>query len=1165
MSELVWIAVPNGFLADGSSARLRVLISPRLTTTNLAEAGLANWPPPEISGARLEVEFRTDGNTPPMPPLIISPPHIVAEDGVWDRFFGGGIAVKPTGLREKRQVKDLQIVPTADLADRVSHAFVQAASMPVHADLDVNPELEIAVTSNLQKDWLQDPEPVLKRPSTAVGVPEPADFHRVLALLREHPAVLKSLGLIFEIDIPAAAIPRDGSAPSLRVTCADAPNFLPQIASPWTLYGPDFRPASSSTISSGMVMLTDDRVANGDKGWRIVTFDVDNGVERLRQAARKLDNGAGEAGLPTPRVTMPTLRSAGMMLVKKGRADDFANRRRAAAENAARASLEDVVLGADDLVIGYRIDVRDTASKGWQSLHQRRASYRVGGSSDESAVAGGAIVEEGHLKHNAAVDDGGDMLRADEVVARWDGWGLSVPRPAFDASEGARTSGRRIDNVPFQFSWDFAPVAGSLPRLRFSHSYSFRARVADVAGGGLSLDDPAAERCFTDRVPYLRYEPIASPEVTVPGEAPENGRLGPSETAHVVVIRSDRGMTVAAFAAANPGYGTHSRRNLGPPRASLALAEQHGALDDLDSEDVWERVHSAIAAAGRGAESTLPDVAAQGVRVFVRRDTGGFAAPSSDRPWTGQWPNTVSKRVELQERAAGQPATIGWQNGEGPQHLVVALPPAAQVTLDLSSFPVGEMMAHFALQPIPGASVDAFAAGRHPLVTPATAVTFTHAVRKPLRDPVGKLTAHRNPGETFTTLVADTPRLGVDPDSTAQVDIEATWTEFSDDQRVLQAAIPVQSVLLSRQDADFGVPIRHAFGDTKHRVIAYEATAVSRFRGYFDASEAPERFVARGSIGQSRVSIPSSVRPPAPILLSTRPSFLWEESGDTASGTIVRRRLGGRIRIELQRPWFQTGEGEKLAVIVWPNSESPPPLAFGFLSRVGADPIWRTDLPLAWLGPADFAGLSGEGGSVRLDEISDTVVALPFEPWFHDNRWYADVILKNIANLSYCPFVQLAVCRYQPESVVDDRSDRRLSPVVLTDMVQLYPDREVTVTRSSGRITVGVDGLGPIAPRRNRVDVILETSATQSAALTAHATSPMDAPAWQPVLNGIQHIELGGGTISLPLPMDQEFLRLRIREVELIGGPGASFPAQTGTADELTERVVFTDIVPLTP
>jgi hypothetical protein len=1163
MSELVWIAVPNGIGVDGTSARLRVLISPRLTTATLAEAGLQNWPPSELSGARLEVEFKVEGNAAPLPPVLITPPHILADDGVWNHFFGKGIVVRPVETRGRRSVKAVQVEPTSDLADKVSEAFVRAASTPVQDDLDVNEELERVVVSNLQTEWAQDLRPVSRRPPVIDRVAEPPDFHRVMAMLREHPVVLKSLGLIFEVDIPVAAIPFAGDARSMRVICKDAPDFIPQITSPWTSYGPDFRPASSPGISSGMVTLTDDRTPNSDNGWKIVTFDVENGAERLRQAARKLAGGTDEAAQPAPRVTMPTLRSAGMMLVKKGRADDFASRRRAAVENASRGSLGDVVLGADDLVIGYRLDVRDTASKNWQSLHQRRASYRVGDASDEIVIAGRDVVEEGHLKHNAAVDDGGDMLRADEVIGRWDGWGLSVARPAFDAPDNARPKQRSVDNVPFRFSWDFAPLEGSLPRLRFSHSYSFRARVADISGGGLAFDDPSAERCFTDRVPYLRYEPIASPEITVPGVRRANARVGPSETAHEVVIRSDGDMNVKAFAAANPGYGIHNTRDLGPPRSSLTLAEQHGILDDLQSDDAWERVQAAIDGAGNGGGTTLPDAAAQGVRVFVRRDATGFSAPSTDRPWTGQWPDLVSKRVELQERASGLPATISWQNGAGPQDLIVALPPAAQVTLDLSSFPIGEMMAHFALQPIPGASVDAFAAGRHPLVTPATTVTFTHAVRMPLKHPVGKLAAERNHGDTFATLVADTPRLGTDPDSTAQIDIEANWTEFSDDQTFPQAKIPVQSILLERGDTDFSVPIRHEFSDTKHRTIVYEATALSRFRSYFDAAEPPERFVAKGSVGENSVTVLNSARPPAPIVLSARPSFLWEESVDHNIGTIVKRRLGGRIRIELQRPWFQTGEGEKLAVIVWPSAERPPEAAWSFLSRVGADPIWQTALPTAWPRPVDFSGLSGEGRTVKLKEIFSEVLALPFEPWFQDNRWYADIVLKDIAASSYCPFVRLAVSRYQPESLSDDVIDLRLSPVVMTEMIQLYPDREIVVTRSPENITVAINGLGPIAPRLNRVDVFLESSTAESVALSAHATSPTDTPAWRPVSNGVQHVDLGSGSVSFSLPTDLDFLRLRIREVELIGPDDVSVSVRAGTADELSERVIFTDIVPL--
>ena len=55
-----------------------------------------------------------------------------------------------------------------------------------------------------------------------------------------------------------------------------------------------------------------------------------------------------------------------------------------------------------------------------------------------------------------------------------------------------------------------------------------------------------------------------------------------------------------------------------------------------------------------------------------------------------------------------------------------------------------------------------------------------------------------------------------------------------------------------------------------------------------------------------------------------------------------------------------------------------------------------------------------------------------------------------------------------------------------------------------------------------------------------------------------------GEKMSIPRPTSAPgTLRLRIREVELLAPIGQPPSQQTGTPGELTERVVFTDLVPL--
>ena len=88
------------------------------------------------------------------------------------------------------------------------------------------------------------------------------------------------------------------------------------------------------------------------------------------------------------------------------------------------------------------------------------------------------------------------------------------------------------------------------------------------------------------------------------------------------------------------------------------------------------------------------------------------------------------------------------------------------------------------------------------------------------------------------------------------------------------------------------------------------------------------------------VHVPSSARPPAPTVLSAVPAFVWETTRNGAMTTRVRR--GGRIRVELASPWYQTGKDEALAVVVAADFASPRATAWSRLSTISRDPIVDT-------------------------------------------------------------------------------------------------------------------------------------------------------------------------------------------------------------------------------
>jgi hypothetical protein len=1176
MSELLWIAVPDGFEGTGSArvALLRLLILPRLDGGSLADNGMQSWPPESVTGSNLLVEFSETASTVASGPSItVPPPHIRAQPDLWQGFFASTTIVKPIGPRRRTQ-PPIEVRPTSAQAAAVKETVESVAVAPITPGASAQPAFDRAVRETLRDRWSAEAAPIPPTDTNPLPPFEPPDFHRTITMLREHPAVLRALGLIAEIRLNPSVVPA-GAAQQLfvRVGRELTDGTLPQIVSPWTKLGDQFRPLSTDNISTGMVTLTDDRTGSSrNRRWDVATVDVDGATRRLHEAARAIadtasaEESADGGGTTARDATMPALRSAGLMLIRGNRLDEFAARRRIADANAARGSMAMAVFSADDLALGYRIDVKDLEGDHWRSLHQREATYVLRNGRDQIVIGARDSDEEGHLKAHAAVNDGSGTLRTDEVVARWNGWSLAVRRPAFDRP-GDEGRFSRHSGMPFDFGWEFTAKAGSLPRLRFGHSYHLRARVADLCGGGLQLSDPTAERCFTPAKAFRRYEPISSPEVSLPDGSTD---LGPSESAELIVIRSEFSGDTQTFAVQNPDYAVVSQRTVKPPRASLALAEQHGALDPLSAEDSWEIVKKALAGGRREGmtnpgEVVLPDFAAAGVFAFLRRAPDTPVTTLAERPWTGDWPIFKDKHIVLRERRSASDPVAQWQqNAQGEHELLVTLDKAEQLTIDLSSLPKGAFVDHFEIASVPGVSSDAVNQGRHLLVTPARVVACVHAVRRPLNEPAGTLTATRQPGQTFAVLSPEPELLNVDPKSTAQVDIQGAWNEIMDNLPPKPVVRPVQSIRVRRGDQGLADVLRHEFADTRHRRITYTVTAVSRFKTFFKAGEPDELFLTHTTL-PSPVRIPSAARPQPPVVLAIRPAFLWEDKVASSPQTKQRVRKGGRLRVELERPWFQTGEGEKLAVIV-SSGGVPPRNLHSFFTQIGRDPIWDTPDIGRWPTAAKVEGFSGDVDSPMLAEANQSVVVVPFDPWFDDDRWYADIALPTVANSTYCPFVELALARYQPDSLHDDVIDLRLSTVVRGEMVQILPDRTLTVQRSNDTLTVTLEGLGPSGPRRNRVDVILEQFqapagvSADAVDLTALSEPSAALPAWISLRESIVSAELGRAMV-VPIPSELGPLRLRVREVELVTATATPPAPQTATGAELTEKVVFTDTV----
>ena len=134
---------------------------------------------------------------------------------------------------------------------------------------------------------------------------------------------------------------------------------------------------------------------------------------------------------------------------------------------------------------------------------------------------------------------------------------------------------------------------------------------------------------------------------------------------------------------------------------------------------------------------------------------------------------------------------------------------------------------------------------------------------------------------------------------------------------------------------------KHEFHDTKYHRVGYTPVAVTRFREYFPA--ATNTAAATTLPGADfTADVLNSARPAAPKVLYALPLFEWDTTPPGTPGSTGRPRVGGGLRIYLERPWYSSGDGELLGVVFLDGAEFltlADPLK-PLVTQWGADPIW---------------------------------------------------------------------------------------------------------------------------------------------------------------------------------------------------------------------------------
>ncbi|MEU5632344.1 hypothetical protein ACH47C_19680 [Streptomyces rishiriensis] len=249
----------------------------------------------------------------------------------------------------------------------------------------------------------------------------------------------------------------------------------------------------------------------------------------------------------------------------------------------------------------------------------------------------------------------------------------------------------------------------------------------------------------------------------------------------------------------------------------------------------------------------------------------------------------------------------------------------------------------------------------------------------------------------------------------------------------------------------------HEFGDTRHRTVRYRPVAGSRFADCFPAQFADPGESALTVTGAPREhSVPSSAAPTSPRVLYCMPTLALERDKGP-DGAVVQRRLGGGIRVYVDRPWYSSGDGELLGVVLGePPGGDPASVRDSWVTLMGRDPLHRS-APVVAPTADMFTNAVRRSGPLSVPTPSGPlpVTVVGFAPQFDADekggRWYFDLEIDT--GDACLPFVRLALVRYQPESI----PGFEISRVVLADLVRTLPDRELTV-RPGPVLSVSVTG-----------------------------------------------------------------------------------------------------------
>jgi hypothetical protein len=463
-----------------------------------------------------------------------------------------------------------------------------------------------------------------RQPDPKVCTIETPDFHQLLGMVNHYPAMLRPLGLAFDLTLKAPPMLADGPC-------------LIQVDNPFTdkIFGDVAKNSASyqtrcQLISAEKVFCAAARDKNAvDRGYLTLEAAAADGgsvynfsqedadgsslkfTDQAHNAARaseyssaaptsmtitlaaKSFRNADNLIVPTPSSAAhptdapPSARTVGLSLFHEDRLATLEN----VIQNAPPAATASGTpkpptdpLCAEDLMLGIRVDIKH-GTKPWRSLCNRKSKYTVHYIDDPSAqpivwsptketkekdVVSAA--DEGFVTLGATqtdLDDDTTQTQIHQSLFTWTGWSLSVPKPngfeSFNKQESVNEKKCDADvesarRLKIDTCFEL-PSDSKLPALRFNDTYQVRCRVVDLAGNSVPCVDADTPHALPLNPTFGRHEPIRAPQIVL--TEPIDRERSTGENIDHMVARDGE---------------SPASRILVPPRESLRLAELHNLI-----------------------------------------------------------------------------------------------------------------------------------------------------------------------------------------------------------------------------------------------------------------------------------------------------------------------------------------------------------------------------------------------------------------------------------------------------------------------------------------------------------------------------------------------------------------------------------------------------------